>query len=114
MRSFITKDIFTLSRLIKKLDIAKDIQAAIVKITNKNKNDDSLNALGVELFMALFDCLDRGEKDLVAFFADLAEVTPEEFQNMTLKQLGEFIHELKNMEGLTDFFTLAFKTAKLK
>lgn len=112
MRQLKTKDIFSLSRLIKKLDIAKDIQATFMKINTKNK--DSTKELGIELFMLLFDCLDRGETELVEFFADLAEVTPDEFQQMNMKELGQFIYDLKNMEGLNNFFTLVFKTGTAK
>ncbi|MBH8601188.1 hypothetical protein [Thermoactinomyces sp. CICC 23799] len=103
MRQLKTSDIFRLSSIIRKLNLKKELAALNAKEPEK---------LGLQLFLLLFENLDQAEEEITSFFADLAGKTPDQFKEMSLEELGQFMDELRQVKGLGDFFRSLFKTEK--
>jgi hypothetical protein len=103
MRKLKTSDVFRLSSIIRKLGLKKELASL-------NK-EQSAEAFGLQLFLLIFENMDQAEEEITTFFADVAEMKPDEFKEMDFEQLGKFIQDLRQTAGLADFFRLAFKTA---
>lgn len=108
IRELGTKDFFTLSKIIRKMAIRKELQSIEVS----DKSDEV--QYGIQFVMILLENMDRAEDEISAFFGDLIGITAEEFKNMNLDQLAEFISELKQVKGLGSFFTSLFKMEMTK
>jgi hypothetical protein len=104
MRKLKTQDIFRLSAIVRKLNLKKELQTLATE-------GMSAEQYGIQLFLLLFENMDQAEEEICSFFADIAEMSVEDFRAMDLGQLGQFIAELREEKGLSDFFQLAFKTA---
>ncbi|SDY23256.1 hypothetical protein [Thermoactinomyces sp. DSM 45892] len=111
MRKLQTQDIFKLASIIRKLDMKKDIQALLVSNGDLEDPNES-KKVGFEILLMIFEYMDQAEPEILSFFASIAEMEPEEFRTLGIDQLGQFIQDLREQSGITDFFQLAFKTAK--
>jgi hypothetical protein len=99
MRALKTKDIFTVSRILKKMKIKPEV------------NQDTTQAqLGVELMIQFVQNLGEAEEEVSAFFADLKGITPAEFAELDLEETAEIINEFKQLKGLNAFLSQAFKS----
>ncbi|SFJ83282.1 hypothetical protein [Thermoflavimicrobium dichotomicum] len=104
MRQLKTSDIFRLSSIIRKLNLKKELASL---------NAETPEKFGLQLILLLFENLDQAEEEISAFFADLAGKKPEEFKEMDLAELSQFIEELQEVQGLKDFFRSLFQTGKV-
>lgn len=104
MRQLKTSDIFRMSSIIRKLNLKKELAGL---------NPQEMERFGLQLFLYLLENLDQAEDEITAFFADLSGKTPDEFKDMSLDELGQFIDELRQVKGLGDFFRSLFKTEKV-
>lgn len=107
MRPLKTADVFKLSGILRKLKLKKELAEMNVK-------DMTVEQFGLHLFLLLFENIDQAEKEITEFFADIAEMKPEEFKDMEIEKLGEFINELSQAPGLKNFFRSALKIAAEK
>jgi len=95
MRQLKTKDIFTMSKILEKLEL---------KIDAENKSQEQL---GAELILKIGENLHKAEKEINEFLADLKEITVEEFENLSIKEVINIFNEFKNLEGVKDFLSSA-------
>lgn len=110
MRKLQTQDIFKLAGIIRKLDLKKNIGSILAPLVQGGKNQDKLaEEVGFNLILTIFEYMDQAEDEITEFFASIAEVSPEEFRQMDLMQLGQFIDDLRQQSGIVDFFQLLSK-----
>lgn len=105
MRNLQTKDIFKLAGIIRKLNLKKEVM-------DLKAESEAPELFGAKILLILFENIDKAEKEIASFFADIGEMSTDEFLAMDLEQLGKFIEELKGQPGLDSFFQSAFKAAK--
>ncbi|MDQ0417924.1 hypothetical protein J2Z48_002108 [Croceifilum oryzae] len=104
MRELQLEDLFKFTRILRKLDIKKEIQS----LDFQNVENDS-TGIGIQVFWLLLENSDKAEKEVYEFLASVAGVTPQEMKTMSLSQLGELIQEFQKIPGLANFFRSAFK-----
>jgi len=109
MRNLKTADLFSLSKIIKKMDIKRDIKALTKDITGVTEAEKikAEQALQIDLLMLFVDNLGSAEKEIYKFLADVENKTPKEIEDMELDKFVELIKELFAQESLTSLFTTA-------
>ena len=100
MRELRTKDIFVVSRLLKKMDLNLDF---------KGKDQEQL---GGELLMSLFENLHMAEQETSEFFGGLVGITAEDFLNLPIDEAIGIIKLLMSQPGIADFFKRAGQLTK--
>ena len=98
MRDLKTKDIYRMSRILKKMELKID------EVEGKTQKQ-----VGAELIKNVFENLHLAEKEANEFLADLKGMTVEEFEELSIDQTFEIIKEFKNIKGLSNFFGQASK-----
>lgn len=99
MRELKTRDIFTLSEILSKMEIHMDFVGKDAEQT------------GGELILAIGSNLYKAEKEVSAFVADMAGITVQEFNE---KPLSETIKMIAEVKGLLGFFKQAGLSKKSK
>lgn len=100
-RSLVTSDLFRMSRILKKMDL--DI---------KVKEDSSQEEVGINLIKSILENMHLAEKEIADWCSGLIDITPEEFLNMDLEELINFIHGLVNDEKFKKLFQMASQLKK--
>lgn len=101
MRSLVFKDVFTVSRILKKMKIRPEIVDGI-----------SQEQFGAEVFFKFIENIGDAEEEVIAFIADLKGIKAKELANMDFEQVNNLIEEFKEMKGLKGFFTQVGKLMK--
>lgn len=111
MRNLKTSDLFTLSRIIKKMNIKDEIKALAKDITNlpDEEKKKAEQALQVDLTMLFVENIGSAEKEIYKLFADLNNTTAKEIEDMDLNKFMEVIEGLFKQESLGSFFKTALK-----
>ena len=89
MRNLQFGDIFTMSKIAKKLGIKVNIK------------DKSQEELGAELIMQTIENLYLAEKEIIKFFADLKGVSEEEITKMQPMELFKEFGEINGFQAYT-------------
>lgn len=111
MRKLITKDIFTLSRIIKKMNIKKEI-AEVAKDVTGFSAEEKVKAeatMQTSLVLIFIENLGSAEQEIYSLLADVTGSTEKEIEGMDLSLLIPLIKELFNQEGIGSFFSSALK-----
>lgn len=106
MRALVTKDIFTMSRIITKMNIKDELRDIFSDRTDFDSENANLN-LGIDTILMLMSKIsDKStEKEIYVFLADITEKTPADIE------MGDpllLIEELTSDDGAKqwkDFFT---------
>lgn len=106
MRELQAQDLFRFVKILRKLELRKELQ----KLTAPDLQKDPAQAF-FQVLWAVLENVDKAEQEIYEFFGDIAGMSADEFKTMGLVQLGDFINELKNQEGIGHFFRSAFNTA---
>lgn len=105
MRNLITKDLFTLAKIVGKTGIKEKIKD--IGFTSETSENEMIVSL---IFEAITSAPDA-EKEIFTFLADVADVTVEQLQNDEFDLLLEIIEHLKAQEKLVTFLKQVFKFA---
>ena len=97
LRELKTSDIFTLSRILKKMNLKNELKVA----------EKSQKQVGAEIILTAFENLHMAEKEVNEFLADLAGIEVEEFKNLEIEKSLEIIGEVKKLKGISNFFKSA-------
>lgn len=95
LRELKTRDIFTMSRILKKLDI---------KIDAKGKTQEEL---GANLIKGIIENLYNAEEEINDFLANLAGMEKIEFENLEIDKTMDIIKEFKELKGIKSFLSRA-------
>ena len=99
MRDLKTKDIFTVSKIVKKMGL-KVKELEITETTTQME-------AGVSFILKIFENLHLVQEESTAFFADITEMTVEEFEDLPISKTIEIIEEFKNTSGIESFLEQA-------
>lgn len=102
MRVLKFNDVFKMSKILKKIKVGDE-----VNLDGKNQTE-----VGVELFMAIFENLDKAQSEVNDFLGELVGITGEEFGNLPIGDSLKHIEEFKKQPGLGAFFKAAGKLMK--
>lgn len=95
MRRLKTKDVFTMSRILKKLDMG---------IAADGKTQEQL---GAEMILQIGENLHLAEKEVNEFIGSLLDMSAQEFSDLSLSKTLEYFEEFKKHEDIEAFFKLA-------
>lgn len=101
MRSLKFTDVFTVSRILKKMNIKIDFQSI-----------QSGDQLGIELILKFMEGIGDAEEEVTAFFADLKGVKTKEIKELDFEQSAELLKEFQELPGLKSFFMSVGKLMK--
>lgn len=110
-RELKTKDIFTMSKIIKKIGINIEVNTKIQtmidgKLMETVVPKDS-RQIGMEIIADMLGNLSLAEQESNEFFASLCGIKPEEFAEMSITDFVEVIKDFQNIPGIADFFKKA-------
>ncbi|PSL42125.1 hypothetical protein B0H99_101373 [Planomicrobium soli] len=95
MRELSWKDVFAVSRILKKMQIRFEYKEGM-----------TMEQMGTAFFQAFIENIGEAETEVTKFFADLKGVKPAVIEKYTMKETLELIKELKEMPDLQSFFSL--------
>ena len=111
MRKLKTSDLFSMSRILKKMNIKDEIKGLSKDVTGvtteeKKKAEQSME---IDLAMLFVENIGSAEKEIYKFFADLAGKTAADIENMDLNDFINLVKELFNQDGFASFLSTASK-----
>ncbi|RED54797.1 hypothetical protein [Cohnella lupini] len=112
LRKLKTKDIFPISRILKKIGISQHLKQLASGIkAEKNAADEKAAQMkvGIEMLTIVFENLHLAEKDVNDLLADLVGMKPEDFAELEIGDFLKVIVKLKDQEGISDFLQSASK-----
>ena len=111
MRNLRTSDLFSLSKIIKKMNIKEDIKALVKNITNLNTEErkNVEKAMQIDLVMLFVENISTAEKEVYKLFADISSKSPKEIEEMGVSEFIELVQDLFNQEDIGDFLSMALK-----
>lgn len=101
MRKPNMKDIFLASKIVRKIGLKE----AGINFAGTEEE------VGGQVFVLLLENLDKAQDEICELFGGILEVEPDTFLRMDVE---EVFKRLKGIEGLSDFFTSAYKLMKSK
>lgn len=111
MRNLKTSDLFTLSKIVKKMNIKNDIKSLAKDITGLTE-DEKIKAeqtMQIDLVMLFVENIGSAEKEIYNLFADITSKTAKEIEDMDLDKFIELITELFKQDGISNFLSQALK-----
>lgn len=101
MRALKLPDVFTVSRILKKMNIKPDF-----------KSIQSSDQLGIELILKFVEGIGDAEEEVTSFLADLKGMKVEEIKQLDFEQSAELLKEFQELPGLKSFFMSVGKLMK--
>ena len=99
MRQLKTKDTFTMSKILKQMNLKFDAKDEKGKLKNQAQ-------FGLELFMNVIENMHLAEKEVNEFLADLLGMTVAEFEDLDIDRLDEVFELFKGQKGFKVFSRL--------
>ena len=114
LRELKTKDIFKMSKILKKMNLK--INANDEKIKDENGEEiiviKTQKQVGAEIILKIFENLYLAEIEVNSFFADMCGITPKEFSELSIEKTFEIFKEFKSIAGLSSFLKQASQSMK--
>lgn len=98
LRELKTGDIFSMSKILKKMDIKVEVQKGMTQ-----------EQVGFEIIKQVFSNLHMAEKEVADLLGDMVGITGREFQELSLSESMEIISQFKELDGIESFLKLANK-----
>ena len=92
MRKLLAKDIGPFSKVLAKMEVKEPIKQYLSKVSDKKK-PASAELIG-DLIGLIIDNYCKAEKELIAFLANVNDMTPEEIENLEIEKFYELVKEL--------------------
>jgi len=99
MRQLITNDVFTMSRILKKMDL-------------KFEDTETDEELVLDLIKKVAENAYMAQNEINNFLGELSGMTGEEFGKLPIKESIAIIKEFKQLDGINDFFKSAGQLTK--
>jgi hypothetical protein len=111
IRKLKTSDLFSLSRILKKMNIKDDIKGLAKNVTglSKEQKKKAEQEMEIDLAMLFFENITNAEQEIYKFFGDISGKKPEEIADQPPKDTLNMIKELINQEGIGSFLSAASK-----
>ncbi|MBP1992549.1 hypothetical protein [Paenibacillus eucommiae] len=107
IRKLKMKDVFPMSRIIKKIGIKEIMKQATKNLTGKEGTAEAQKQVGTEMFAVILENLHLAETEVTAFLADLVGMKPEQFAELEFDQLASVYDQLKQLPGIASFLKQA-------
>lgn len=111
MRDLSFEDMFTISKIIKKMNIKNEIKVLIMD-AKKDKKADGENAaqsLGIDVALIFVENIGSAEREVYQLFASLIEKKVEEVKKMKATEVFEIVKGLFENEDAKKVFSMALK-----
>ncbi|MBU3098386.1 MULTISPECIES: hypothetical protein [Clostridium] len=111
MRTLKTADLFSLSRILKKMNVKKDIKEIAKNVTGLAKEDKAKaeQEMQIDLMMIFIENIGVAEKEIDKLLGDLTGKTAKEIEELGLTELIDLFKELMAQEGVGSFLSQAVK-----
>jgi predicted transcriptional regulator len=111
MRNHKTSDIFSLSRIVKKMDIKKQIAEVAKDVTDYSAEDKTKaeTTMQASLVLIFVENIGSAEKEIYNFLADVTDSTAKEIEDMGIPALMALINDLLAQDGIGGFLSSALK-----
>lgn len=110
-RNLKTKDLFTITRIIKKMNIKGEIKKLVRDATGKTCEEKKTltQDLEIELFSLFIENIANAEQEIYKLLGNLSGKKPEEIEDQPPKDTFEMIEEMFSEENFGDFLSTALK-----
>jgi len=106
MRPLKTKDIYTMSKILKKLDVK--ITLDLNKFKGKSQ-EQAGQLFFIELIKNALENLHFAQNEVNTFLAELVGIEANQFDELSIEDTVEIINQFKSQKGLATFLQLAGK-----
>lgn len=96
MKELTAKDLFKLSKIVRKMGIK-------ISVVDENGVRKSQEQIGADFILHIISSIDLAQGEIVALLAELEGKTIDEIENQSPKELFEQIKNLLAQQGVTDF-----------
>lgn len=96
MKKLAAKDLFKLSKIVRKMGIK-------ISVTDENGVRKSQEQIGADFILGIISSIDLAQDEIIALIAELEDKSIEEIENQSPKELFEQIKSLMAQEGVSDF-----------
>lgn len=101
MRNLQTKDLYKMSRILKKMELNFDIDEKTTQ-----------SRLGAQMIQKAAENLHMAEKEVNDFMGALVDMTGEEFAELPIEQALEITRQFKEQPGVASFLSVAAKSTR--
>lgn len=105
MRGLQTSDIFTFSKMIKKMQLKEDLKTFL----DSTKNADNNINVALDVIMLILENLNNAENEFYNFVAPISEKTEDELKVLPINELIEILKNIYADVDFASFFKLAAK-----
>jgi len=111
MRNLQTKDLFTLSKIVKKMNIKNEVKSLAKDVTGKSKREkeQAENEMKADLFMLFVENISNAEQEIYKLLADLSGKSVTDIQSLEITELIKMLKDLFNQGELKSFLSTALK-----
>jgi hypothetical protein len=125
MRQLIFDDVFTMSRILSKLDITIELDPEPGPETDSKETEKDdvyfekvgmqiVQKVGLQLLKKVAENAHLARNEINDFLGDLSGMTGEDFSKLQIKEAAKIIKEFKELDGIRDFFESAGLLARFK
>ncbi|WP_195929336.1 hypothetical protein [Clostridium sp. 1001270J_160509_D11] len=101
-RKLIGKDLFTMSKIINKMELKKELGGIVKEATLETQEAAAIQA-GMEMITIIIGNIYKAEKEVNNFLGNLCGCTGEEFGEKSLTEIIEVIEELTKQDDIVGF-----------
>lgn len=111
MRNLKTTDLFSLTRIIKKMNIKDEIKGLIKDVSGLNDAEkaSALQTIQMELILLFIENIGNSEKEIYKLLADMNDCTVKDIENQSPIRTIEMIQAVANDEELANFLKVALR-----
>ncbi|MCD2345819.1 hypothetical protein [Clostridium guangxiense] len=119
MKELSFEDVFTISKIIKKMNIRKEIKGCINDIKpalsgdeNKEDHEELVESLGIDMALLFVENIPSAEKEVYSLFSNLTEKKTEEVKKMKATEIFEMVKNWFTNEDMKKVFSTALNLKK--
>ncbi|MFL0251410.1 hypothetical protein ACJDT4_13385 [Clostridium neuense] len=111
MRNLNLEDTFTITKMLKKMNIRKEIKECI-KDAKKTPGENNAESLGIDIALLVVENISSAEKEIYTLFSSLTEKKVEEVKKMGITEVVDTVKELFTNEDMKKVFSTALSLKK--
>ncbi|MCH3962692.1 MAG: hypothetical protein LKE46_00220 [Clostridium sp.] len=110
-RGLKTKDLFSFTRIIKKMNIKPELKKLVKDVTGKTEEEKKAmqRDLKVDIMFTFIESIGNADQEIYKFLGDLADKKPKEIEDQPPQDTMQMVEELFNEDGFGDFLSSAVK-----
>lgn len=118
MKDLRFEDVFTISKIIKKMNIREEIKKSIKDTTsnnddeNKEDHESFAESLGIDVALLFVENIPAAEKEVYSLFSNLTEKKIEDVKKMKATEVFEIVKSWFTNEDMKQVFSTALNLKK--